>query len=152
MTVRVDYGCERCGRVEEFARRAPSVTRTCSACGGTAKRRWTTFGIGRVRSGDSAVASDGPTPAPPSAGSGKLGPDLCRSNSGVPGLCLLGESAGRALVARAKGDGRALEREQQRQTEVLVRSGHHEAVMSDHAHSHGGGAGKTTSPGPREIT
>ena len=151
MTVRVDYSCGRCGRVEELALEVPSATTTCSACGGTAKRRWTTFNIGRKRSGDTAVTSDGGT-AGGTARRGKPGSDLCRSNPGVPGLCLLGESAGRALVARSRGDGRSLEREQQRQTEVLARTGHHEAVMSDHGHGHGGGTDKTGSRGPREIT
>lgn len=149
MTVRVDYCCKRCGQLEEFALPTPSATRTCSACGGTAKRRWTTFGIGRAQTGDAALAGPGAS-APGTARSRKPGPDLCRSNPGVPGLCLLSESAGRALVARTKGDGRSLEREQQRQTEMLATTGSHEAVMSDHGH--GGGASNTGSPGPREIT
>ncbi len=151
MTVRVDYGCLQCGHREELAVTTPIPTTVCTVCGGTAKRIWTTFGIGRGRSGGADANADRSAAAGGRATASLRGADLCRSNPGVPGLCMLSDSAGRALVARSNNDGRSLEREQQHQTDFLASTGDHGAVVSDHGHSHSGGSGEPAGPGPREI-
>ncbi|MDH3681642.1 MAG: zinc ribbon domain-containing protein [Acidimicrobiia bacterium] len=152
MTVRVDYRCRRCGLVVELQVETPPTATRCGDCGGTAKRQWTSFGIGRTERSGSGVAAQ-PTAARPRD---QRDGELCRTNPGIPGLCLLGESAGRSLVARATNDGRSLEREQHRQTAHLSETGRHGTVVSDHGHCHGGaspaaGTPETTSRGPREI-
>jgi len=99
MAVTVDYRCGTCGATAEA--RVPSPPppeRACGDCGAAARRVWSAVGVvGRARQ---------PASGPPSAG----GPD-CLVNRDIPGLCTLSPTAARSLVARVRGDNRALDRE-----------------------------------------
>jgi hypothetical protein len=63
---------------------------------------------------------------------------LCIRNPDVPGLCHMSPSAGRAWVARARGDNRALDRELERQERAAKVSPPTlaDVVAHDHSHSH----------------
>ncbi|MGF1596206.1 MAG: hypothetical protein ACFCVK_04640 [Acidimicrobiales bacterium] len=162
MTVRVDYRCRRCGHVVELEVATPPAATRCRSCGSTAKRQWSLFGVGRrdLRTAVEGAVEGAVAPSPGLGPGGGRSSEPCRTSPGVPGLCLLGDSAARALVARATNDGRSLEREQRRQTAHLSETGRHGTVVSDHGHSHGHGHGganpasdnRSATRGPREIT
>jgi putative FmdB family regulatory protein len=98
----VDYGCRSCGQVaERWQERPVPAARTCPACGGSALRR---FG-GRLL-GPAGSSRPGPADAP--AGE-------------IPGACALVPTAARALAARVRGDGRALDAEFARQERAIAR-------------------------------
>ena len=104
MAILVDYRCSSCGgRAEHWCPSPPPSTTTCTACGGEARRLFAAVGL----SGASA-----PDPAVPPI---RRGPKLCAQYPQVPGLCHMSESAGRMWVAKALKDGRAIDREQERQ-------------------------------------
>jgi hypothetical protein len=71
----------------------------CEACGSPAQRRWSPVGL-VGRASQPAAEPQAAAPAP-----------LCQANRDIPGLCALSPTAARSLVARLRGDNRALERE-----------------------------------------
>jgi len=127
MAVTVDYRCRSCGWAAE--RRVPSPPPAdvpCGGCGAPARRVWSSVGIvGRA----SRPASGPPAPSGPN----------CLANRDIPGLCTLSPTAARSLVARVRGDNRALDRElayqermQKEAPGVLTVGGH----APGHAHGH----------------
>ncbi|MGZ4498523.1 MAG: hypothetical protein ACXVWZ_13705 [Nocardioides sp.] len=104
MSILVDYRCAACGtRTERWAPSPPPATAPC-ACGAEGRRVWASVGFAGSR----------PAPADP-APVRRPGPSLCASYPQVPGLCHMSESAGRMWVAKYLKDGRAVDREQERQ-------------------------------------
>jgi hypothetical protein len=164
MAVLVDYACPTCdSRTEARVPSPPSAVRACPCCGGEARRVWAPVGLMRGPGGGRAPGSHGGHGAP--GGGGAPGPPrgggtpaattpLCAANPDVPGLCHMSPSAGRAWLARARGDTRALERELARQeaaaeaappTLASVVSHHHHgpAGTRDPAGGHGHGQAGT---------
>lgn len=127
MGILVDYLCTCCGgRTESWVSTPAPASALCPACGQASRRAWSPVGL--------------------SSGAGQLEPvaaaprvqdvPLCRTNPGVPGLCHMSPSAGRAWVARARGDGRALDRELERQEKVAAVKAPtlHDVLSPSHAH------------------
>ncbi|WP_155992234.1 hypothetical protein [Nocardioides sp. URHA0032] len=109
MPILVDYMCGSCGtRREIWAPSPPSATATCVDCGAESRRAWAPVGL----SGSPAPAT-GPAPSP-------VRRSLCSSFPQVPGLCHMSESAGRMAVAKYLGDGRRIDREQERQEKAAA--------------------------------
>lgn len=131
MAVLVDYRCGRCGSTEERAVGSPPPPEVrCPSCGSWARRLWAPVGLG----GRASQPATGTRPESP-------GP-LCQANRDIPGLCALSPTAGRALVARVRGDNRALEAEIAYQERVQKESpgtltvGGHAHASGDHAVAH----------------
>lgn len=125
MSVLVDYRCAACGRTTEvWTATPPTPSRPCPHCGASANRIWSPFGIGRT----TAPRERSLTAAPRAP--------LCVSNPDVPGLCHMTPAAGRAWLARARKDGRALERELERQEKAAVTSPPTIDDVVSHHHSH----------------
>lgn len=130
MPVRVEYTCPRClGRHEAQVASPPPAVRSCPSCGGTARRVWSPIGVHTSR-------------VPPTASvvpQQRARAPLCASNPDVPGLCHLPPEAGRLWLARARKDGRALEKELERIEQApsplgsTFSAGHHHGA---HHHSH----------------
>jgi hypothetical protein len=131
MAILVDYVCRTCtGRVEAWVPSPAPAQRDCPACGAAATRAWAPVGMVSGRS-SRARPERAPTASP--------SPDpLCIRNPDVPGLCHMSPSAGRAWVARARGDNRALDRELERQERAAKVSPPTlaDVVAHDHSHSH----------------
>jgi hypothetical protein len=128
MSLLVDYRCDRClGYTEAWVPSPVPATKPCPACGGTAKRVWSP--VGHLRR--PAAPSERPE-APQSA------EPLCVRNPDVPGLCHMSSSAGRAWLARARKDNRALDRELEHQERAAaVRPPTlADAIAHDHGHRH----------------
>jgi hypothetical protein len=98
--VLADYRCPGCGAVAHAWVPSPPPSEVdCTVCGLAARRVFSAVGVvGRARQ---------PSTAPPGAGNGSL----CRTNQDIPGLCMFTPTAQRALVARVRGDNRALDAE-----------------------------------------
>ncbi|WP_146071624.1 MULTISPECIES: hypothetical protein [unclassified Cryobacterium] len=67
----------------------------------------------------------------------KTTPSMCAANPDVPGLCHMSETAGRAWIARYRGDNRALDAEFTRQEKAAAFK---TPTMDDaitHNHRHG---------------
>ena len=113
MSILVDYRCTTCRLVfETFVDSpAPSLV-ACASCGDHSSRMWSPVGLvsGSPEVNDSG--SGGPDR------SRLASPALCKTNPDVPGLCHMSETAGRAWVARYRGDNRALDVELGRQEEA----------------------------------
>ncbi len=127
MAIVVDYRCADCGALQEaYVASPPPPQRRCAACGGTSRRRWSPVGILSKR-GEAAAA-----PAAPSSAS------LCAQNPDVPGLCHMSPSAGRAWVARYRGDHRALDAELSRQeaAAAVAKPTTADAITHEHSHAH----------------
>ncbi|WP_141566227.1 zinc ribbon domain-containing protein [Pseudonocardia sp. N23] len=131
MAILVDYVCPTCtGRFEAWAATPPPTTHRCPACGGPARRAWSPIGLGR---GPAAGSERHPLPA--------AEPSLCTRNPDVLGLCHMTPEAGRAWVARVRGDNRTLDRELAKQeAAAAVRTPRLEDVLS-HSHSRPAPAG-----------
>src|SRR3954452_869511 len=130
MSVLVDYVCRACnGRVEAWVSSPPPATRACPACGVPARRAWAAVGMVSRRAASPEAAS-GAAP--------RTSDPLCVRNPDVPGLCHMSPSAGRAWVARARGDNRALDRELERQEKVAAVTPPTlaDVVAPDHGHAH----------------
>jgi hypothetical protein len=140
MSILVDYRCDQClGRTEAWVPSPVPATWPCPACGAAAKRAWSPVGLLRGPAGlSSSTGPAGRAEAPPLAESRAAEP-LCARNPDVPGLCHMSPSAGRAWLARARNDNRALDRELERQERAAaVRA----PVLADAvAHDHGHGQG-----------
>ena len=131
MAILVDYVCPTCaGRFEARVAIPPPTSRDCPACGSTARRAWAPVGLSR--GGASA-------PAGPRAATAE--PSLCTRNPDVLGLCHMTPDAGRAWVARVRGDNRTLERELAKQeAAAAVRTPKLDDVLS-HSHARPAPAG-----------
>jgi hypothetical protein len=126
MSIIVDYRCGDCGVLGEVYVTSPVPSqRVCEFCGGESRRRWSPVGM----------ISRGPDnpPQSPSAGSMRT---LCADNPDVPGLCHMSPSAGRAWVARYRGDNRALDAELGRQEKAAAASTPTMADAISHEHTH----------------
>ena len=126
MAIIVDYRCAECGVHEAFVEVPAPPQRDCAKCGGISQRRWSSVGI----------ISRSPEPTP-SAAPQKSGASLCAMNPDVPGLCHMSETAGRAWIARYRGDNRALDAEFTRQEKAAAFK---TPTMDDaitHNHRHG---------------
>lgn len=113
MAILVDYLCRSCGnREEHWAPSPPPPVVTCGSCGSESRRAWAAIGLG----GASTSSSSDVAPARPS------GPrrSICSQYPQVPGLCHMSESAGRMWVAKYQNDGRAIDREQERQEKAAA--------------------------------
>jgi hypothetical protein len=134
MSVLVDYSCTGCGGLHEtWVSQPVPAERQCPLCGASSKRR---FGGALLR----GVPGPAPTPAP------AAGPAMCQRYPTVPGLCHMTPSAARGWIARAQGDGRALDRELARQ-ETAVAEGRAESLVPPVAHDHGPGSSHSHSHG-----
>jgi len=136
MPVLVDYVCTACsGRVEAWVSTPAPPFETCPACGSRSRRVWSPVGL-----------SSGSTAAEPRAviAAHTVRP-LCATNPDVPGLCHMSPSAGRAWVARARGDGRALDREIERQEKAAAIKAPTVSDVLSHTHGHSD-AGTGTHP------
>jgi hypothetical protein len=140
VAILVDYRCRTCGGRAEFRVGSPPPgTRTCPACGADAVRAWGPVSALTKR----APSSDRPPTAPHRAESA---PPLCVANPDVPGLCHMSRAAGRAWVARARGDNRALERELEHQETAAATSPPKRADVLAHSHSHSHGESDAVHP------
>lgn len=105
---------------------APS-TRSCQLCGGESLRRFSPVGL---------ISGAGERVSGPPDDSQSSDSSLCAQNPDVPGLCHMSPTAGRAWIARYRGDNRALDAELAKQeTAASIES----PTMSDaisHAHTH----------------
>jgi len=110
MAILVDYRCAACGvRAEHWQPTPPPASVPCASCGAESRRLF------------SAVGLSGSTAAPPApAATAPRGPKLCSQYPQIPGLCHMSESAGRMWVAKYLKNGRAIDREQQRQEEAAA--------------------------------
>lgn len=107
MSILVDYLCRGCGhRTEHWTPSPPPATAPCPHCGAESRRGWAAVGLSGSAS---AVPSAGPAEPRP------RGRSVCSQYPQVPGLCHMSESAGRMWVAKYLKDGRAIDREQERQ-------------------------------------
>jgi len=132
MAILIDYRCPSCGsREERWAPSPPPATVPCGGCGADSHRAWAAIGLsGRARTRPDA----GPPPA------ARRNRSICSEYPQVPGLCHMSESAGRMWVAKYLRDGRAVDREWQRQEE---RAATRPPVMADAiTHHHAPGAGE----------
>lgn len=130
MSVLVDYSCTGCRSPHEaWVARPIPAERPCPSCGAPARRR---FG--------GAFLRGAPAPAPVAA-KASAGPSLCQRFPAVPGLCHMNPEAARGWIARARGDGRALDRELARQEAAVAQAGA-DAVPSPVSHDHGAGSGR----------
>ncbi|GAA4884316.1 hypothetical protein GCM10023403_59730 [Pseudonocardia benzenivorans] len=136
MAILVDYSCPTCaGRFESWSAAPPPATRTCPACGTPARRAWSPVGLSRGAAGGGERRRPPLTPPEQS---------LCARNPDVLGLCHMTPEAGRAWVARVRGDNRTLERELAAQeAAAAVRTPKLEDVLS-HSHS------RPATPAPAE--
>ncbi|GCD90015.1 hypothetical protein [Nocardioides sp. LS1] len=109
MSILVDYRCGACGtRAERWTPSPPPPSTPCE-CGAEARRAWASVGFAGSRTTPAEPNEPPPgTPRPPTR-------SLCSSYPQVPGLCHMSESAGRMWVAKYLKDGRAIDREQERQ-------------------------------------
>lgn len=122
----IDYRCRACGVLSEAFVASPAPAHhACAGCGGVADRRWSSAGL---MPGKAETA-----PAPRRAG----GP-LCATAPDVPGLCHMSETAGRAWIARARGDHRALDAEYARQERSAQHRKPSVADAISHGHHHAG--------------
>ncbi len=100
----VDYKCTSCGVMRErlVAQPVPN-TDTCPDCGSGTRRTYASAGlVGTASPGRSTHCVDNPF---------------------IPGLCHVGPSARRALIARATGDDKAYAEERQHQTAEYEKTG-----------------------------
>lgn len=136
MAILVDYRCPACGvKAEHWQPAPPPASVPCASCGAEARRLFAAVGL----SGSRAAAP------PTQATSARRDPSLCRQFPQIPGLCHMSESAGRMWVAKYLKDGRAIDREQQRQEEAAAVKA---PVLSDAiSHQHAEPAPATT-PAP----
>lgn len=103
MRVLVEYRCPACGRrTEHWVGRPVPDHAPCGGCGASAARRF----------GGALVGRGSRSPAPAAPGGGCV-PDL-------PGSCVLAPTAARMLVARARGDNRAIDREAAHQERAIA--------------------------------
>ncbi|WP_291054232.1 hypothetical protein [Herbiconiux sp.] len=144
MAILVDYRCTACGsRHEAFVASPAPALRTC-ACGGEARRLFSPVGMISGRGSGGADATTAPAPGTAAAASEARRArkekaefaSLCAQNPDVPGLCHMSPSAGRAWVARARGDGRALDAELTRQQAAAAISPPTMADAISHEHTH----------------
>lgn len=106
MAILVDYECRECGsRTEQWAPSPPPASVSCGSCGAESRRLFASVGL----SGGRTAQAEAPATPP------RHGPKLCAQYPQVPGLCHMSESAGRMWVAKYLKDGRAVDREQERQ-------------------------------------
>lgn len=133
MAILVDYRCSECDSVvEAFVETPAPGSRACLLCGGRSRRVWSPVGL--ISGSSGANQQESATADRKSVA--KRAP-LCATNPGVPGLCHMSESAGRSWIARYRGDGRAFDRELERQEKAAKES---KPTMEDaisHSHSHG---------------
>lgn len=99
MAVTVDYRCRSCGWAAE--RRVASPPPAASPVAPVGGRP---IACGPPSASWAGLASRRAAPPPPG------GPD-CLAHRDIPGLCTLSPTAARSLVARVRGDSRALDRE-----------------------------------------
>jgi hypothetical protein len=122
----VDYRCSDCGvRSESFVTSPAPSTLVCGLCGGESVRRWSPVGM----------ITSTRDPAPPREP--RPSASLCAQNPDIPGLCHMSPTAGRAWVARARGDHRALDAELARQEAAAAVVAPTMADAISHGHSHG---------------
>jgi hypothetical protein len=154
VAILVDYRCTACGgRHEAFVASPAPALRTC-ACGGEARRLFSPVGMisgrgsgagdpgGRGAGGADATTAPAPGTAAAASAARRARQEkaefasLCAQNPDVPGLCHMSPSAGRAWVARARGDGRALDAELTRQQAAAAISPPTMADAISHEHTH----------------
>lgn len=112
MAILIDYQCRDCGtRSEHWTPSPPPDAVACGSCGAESQRLFAAVGLSGTRSPSET--------APASAGSGK-GPTMCQQYPQIPGLCHMSESAQRMWVAKATGNSRAIDREQERQEKAAA--------------------------------
>lgn len=135
----VDYACHHCGhRWERLVRRpAPDISE-CARCSGASRRMISAAGlIGKAVAASDTTTAHRNTSTP-----------ACRTNPLIPGLCHIDPSAAPALIARATGDNRTLDRELARQEKTYKEN---PAAIVDpiggHGHGHGHAATSTTPAG-----
>lgn len=149
MAILVDYRCDACGAQGEAFVASPAPAARPCPCGAESRRLFSPVGMIGAR-GDRAPASSssehGRTDAAARASgrhadaasaAGRAqppGPGLCASNPDVPGLCHMSPTAGRAWVARARGDHRALDREFARQEKAAAEKPFTAADAVTHSH------------------
>ena len=136
MAVFVDYRCGSCGATQELLVTSPPPgSAACGACDGAARRVWSPVGL---------VGRAGQAADPGLAETGSLGGDtggLCRTNRDIPGLCTFSPTAARSLVARVRGDNRALEAEiayqerMQKESPGTLTVGGHASAGGEHSHA-----------------
>lgn len=136
MAILVDYRCSGCGtRAERWQPSPPAVSLLCPSCGDVSQRLFAAVGL----SGSAAAAAQAPG-GPPTRKVSKL----CAQYPQIPGLCHMSESAGRMWVAKYLKDGRAIDREQERQEKAAAVK----APALDDAISHQHTESPTHSPTP----
>lgn len=127
MAILVDYQCPSCGsRQEHWAPSPPPASVNCSGCGSRSRRAWSPIGL------SGTAPSIQPSSPPPTPGPRR---SMCAQYPQVPGLCHMSESAGRMWVAKYLQDGRAIDREQERQEKQAAVKPHTMAdAITQHHH------------------
>lgn len=145
MSVLVDYRCSSCGGLEErWAPSPPPPSAKCRSCGAPSRRAWAPIGL------SGPVGRSQPPPADTAGASKAAGPSLASRYPQLPGLCHMSESAGRMWVAKYTADGRAVEREQERQE---LRQRDHAPTLEDlSAHEHSAPASAQRAVQPPSAT
>ena len=126
MPILVDYRCPACGtRAEHWAPSPPP-----SALSVRLLRRREPPCSSRLSGLSRGTTSPAPAPSPAPA---RRGATLCSQYPQVPGLCHMSESAGRMWVAKYLQNGRAIDREQERQeTAAAVQAPTMDDAISHH--------------------
>lgn len=126
MAILVDYTCRACGsRAEHWTPSPPPTQVVCAGCGGESRRSWAAIGLSGAAV--PAATSASRTPRPPTR-------SMCAAYPMVPGLCHMSESAGRMWVAKYLKDGRAVDREQERQEQAAAAAPPSMADAITHTH------------------
>jgi hypothetical protein len=127
MAIIVDYRCTECGTTGEAYVASPAPERRpCSSCGAESRRRFSP--VGMISRAPEAAAPKAPRRSPARS--------LCAENPDVPGLCHMSPTAGRAWVARARGDHRALDAELEKQEKAAAVAKPTMADAISHEHTH----------------
>jgi putative FmdB family regulatory protein len=134
MAVLFDYRCSACHGIFEYRVTVPAPpTRSCPACHQKAHRIFSPVrlgGLAQARAHPETTFAHGASAQRDDA---QLPLD-CVTNRDVPGLCHLSPEAAAVWVAKARGDGRALDTAYRHQ-ESLIAQGHTLSAIAAHSGS-----------------
>lgn len=136
MAILVDYRCTSCGhRGEHWQQSPPAPSVACGECGAESRRLFAAVGLSGSLSATAPSPAAGDGTQPTGAPAGLRRRSLCSTYPQVPGLCHMSESAGRMWVAKYLKNGRAIDREQERQEKAAAVTAPTMADAISHEHS-----------------
>ena len=138
MAVLVDYHCGACGtRAEHWVPSPPPVSASCPACGAGSRRLFAAVGLSGTRA---------PSDSVPASATARPGPTMCQQYPQIPGLCHMSDSAQRMWVAKATGNARAVDREQECQEKAAAVKAPTMADAITHTHHEPASSAGTAAP------